>query len=89
MILGDDPEHARQYAELLKLPFPVLADPDRAIYHRYGLDKALFVIQRTASLVVDRGGVIRYIKRAANPMVWLQDCSELLEFVVGLGGKTP
>jgi peroxiredoxin len=86
VILGDTPERARRYAELLKAPFPVLADPDRAVYHRYDLEKAFILIQRTASVVVDRHGVIQYIKRTTNPMLWLQESGELLDFVVGLGG---
>ena len=87
MILGDTPERARNYANLLKLPFPVLADPDRAIYHLYDLEKTFIVIQRTAELVVDRQGVIQYIKRVTNPMAWLQEIGELLSFVVGMSGK--
>ena len=62
-------------------PFPVLADPEREIYKRYGLEKAMLFIQRTASVVVDRQGMIRYIKRTTSPMVWLQESQELLEFV--------
>jgi peroxiredoxin len=88
VILGDTSEHARSYAELFKLPFPVLADPDRAIYHLYDLERAIFGIQRTASVVVDQLGVIQYLKRATNPMLWLQESGELLDFVVDLGGKT-
>jgi peroxiredoxin len=87
VILGDTPERARQYASLLKTPFPVLADPQREIYHRYDLERALIVIQRTASLVVDRQGVVRYIKRTVNPMLWLQESKELLGFVVGMEGE--
>jgi peroxiredoxin len=85
VILRDTPERARKYAESLKAPFPVLADPDRAVYHRFDLEKAYIVIQRTASVVVDRAGVIQYMKRATNPMLWLQESRELLSFVVGLG----
>jgi peroxiredoxin len=85
VILGGTPEHVRKYAELLNTPFPVLADPDRSTYQSYDLDKAFIVIQRTASVVVDRQGVIQYIKRATNPMLWLQESGELLSFVVGLG----
>lgn len=81
VILGDTPKRASKYAELLKTPFPVLADPDRSVYYQFDLEKALFVIQRTASVVVDRGGFIRYIKRTTNPMTWLQESHELLEFV--------
>lgn len=85
MILEDTPERVRKYAELLKTPFPVLADPDRAIYYSYDLEKAFFLIQRTASVVVDRDGVIQYIKRATNPMLWLHESAELLNVVVSLG----
>lgn len=85
IILGDTPDRARRYAESLHTPFPVLADPDRETYRRYGLEKTLLVIQRTASVIVDRQGVIRYIKRASNPMTWLQESRELLDVVRALG----
>ena len=85
VILGDTPDRALQYSESLHTPFPVLADPQRDVYKRFGLEKALLIIQRTASLVVDRQGVIRYIKRATNPMTWLQESQELLEATRALG----
>ena len=81
LILGEPLEKAKQYAQLLHLPYPVLADPDRKVYHQYGLEKALILIQRTASIVVDREGIIRYIKTATNPMLWLQESHGLLDFV--------
>ena len=83
VILGDTLDRARQYAGALKLPFPVLADPDRQVYERFGLDKAFIVIQRTASVVVDQAGVICYLRRATNPMTWLQESRELLRVVQG------
>jgi peroxiredoxin Q/BCP len=79
IILGDTPDRALRYSESLHTPFPVLADPERDVYKVFGLEKALLVIQRTASVVVDREGVIRYIKRATNPMTWLQESQELLD----------
>ena len=80
VILGDSLERARKYAEAFKLPFPVLSDPERAVYHRFELRK--FVgIQRTASIIVDQKGVIRYIKRTINPITWLQESKELLRAV--------
>lgn len=81
LIFGEPVEKARQYAEILHLPFPVLADPERSVYHQYGLEKAIIFIQRTASVVIDRNGVIRYMKSATNPMIWLQESQELLSFV--------
>ena len=81
LILGDSLEKAKRYVDILHLPFPVLADPERRVYHQYGLEKAMIFIQRTASIVLDRNGVIRYIKTTTNPMVWLQESQELLRFV--------
>ena len=71
---------ARHYADTLKSPFPVLADPDRAVYHRYELDK-IVGIQRTASIIIDQTGIIRYLKRSINPTTWLQESKELVQAV--------
>ena len=87
MILGDTVERARRYAATLKVPLPVLADPDRAIYHRFDLEKAYVVIQGTASVVVDRDGTIRYVRRATNPVAWLKESHKLLGAVRGLGSQ--
>lgn len=81
IVLGDPLERAKKYAEILKLPFPVLADPAREVYHRYGLQKAAILIQRTATFFVDKAGIIRYQKRVTNPMTWLQENYELLQAV--------
>jgi peroxiredoxin len=81
VILGDSTERAARYRASLRVPFPILADPTEAIYHRFGLHKTLLLIQRTASVVVDRDGRIRYLKRATNPMTWLQESQEILEAV--------
>ena len=81
IILGDTPERARRYAEMLKTPFPFLADPERAIYHRFELTKNFIGIQRTASVIVDQNGVIQYIKRSTNPYTWLQESKELLRAI--------
>ncbi len=85
VILGSGIEQARAYAESLHTPFPVLADPDRKVYAKFGLDKAIGIIQRTASVIVDRHGIVRYIKRAANPMTWLQENKELVDTVKSIG----
>jgi peroxiredoxin len=81
VILGDSLERARKYAESLKAPFPVLSDPERTIYHKFELQKNFIGIQHTASIVVDPNGVISYIKRAMNPMTWLQESKELIRVV--------
>ena len=81
LILGDTAEKARGYSEGLHLPFPVLADPERRVYHLYGLEKVFIFLQRTASVVIDRQGIIRYMKRASNPGIWLEESKELLQVV--------
>ena len=81
VILGSSLERASKYAESLKAPFPVLSDPERNLYHQFELQKNFIGIQHTASVIADPNGVIRYIKRAMNPMVWLQESKELIREV--------
>jgi peroxiredoxin len=78
VILGDTVTRAISYIEALHLPFPVLADRDRHVYHQYGLGRALGFVQRTASILVDRTGIIRYLRSATNPYTWLEESRELL-----------
>ena len=66
VIGGGSAAAATKLGRSLKLPFPVLADPDRAVFGSFGLDKRLF-IQRSATVLIDRSGTIRYILRATNP----------------------
>jgi peroxiredoxin len=84
LILGEPVEKARRYADSLHLPFAVLADPARNVYHQYGLEKAVVFIQRTASIIIDQWGTIRYIKATANTMAWLQESKDLLNKVKSL-----
>ncbi len=81
VILGDSLERAQEYVRILNLPFPVLSDPDREVYRIYELEKYFYLIQRTASIVVDRNGIVRYLKRTTIPNVWLQESRELFGFV--------
>ncbi len=84
VILGEDVDKAKEYANGINLPFPILADPNREVYHLYELEKYFLLFQRTASLVVDKSGVVRYIKRTTVPNVWLQESRELYGFVDSL-----
>jgi peroxiredoxin len=84
VILGEDVEKSKKYANGIGLPFPILADPDRAVYQLYELEKYFLLFQRTASLVVDKAGVVRYLKRTTVPNVWLQESRELFGFVDSL-----
>lgn len=89
VILGEGLEKAREYADGLNLPFPILCDPDRAVYKLYELEKYFLLFQRTASLVVDKEGIVRYLKRTTIPNVWLQESRELLGFVLSLEEGQP
>jgi peroxiredoxin len=84
VILGEGVEKAKTYAEGIKLPFPILCDPDRAVYTLYELEKYFLLFQRTASLVIDKDGIVRYLKRTTVPNVWLQESRELYGFVLSL-----
>lgn len=84
VILGEDVEKAKAYAEGIKLPFPILCDPDRAVYSLYELEKYFLLFQRTASMVIDKDGIVRYLKRTTVPNVWLQESRELYGFVLSL-----
>jgi peroxiredoxin len=84
VILGENIEKAREYAAGIGLPFPILSDPDRAIYQLYELEKYFLLFQRTASVVVDKDGIVRYLKRTTVPNVWLQESRELFGFVDSL-----
>jgi len=89
VILGEGKEKALEYAESIGLPFPILCDPDRAVYHLYELEKYFLLFQRTASLVVDKDGIVRYLKRTTVPNVWLQESRELLGFIFSLEEEQP
>jgi peroxiredoxin len=84
VILGDSLDRATRYSAALHVPFPILADPSHEVYHRFDLERAYLVIQRTASVVVDRNGRIVYLRRATNPQAWLKESQELLQVVRGL-----
>ena len=89
VILGEGMEKAREYADGIGLPFPILCDPDRAVYNLYELEQYFLLFQRTASLVVYKDGIVRYLKRTTVPNVWLQESRELLGFILSLGENQP
>lgn len=78
MIGGGPVEAAKKVRERYRLPYHVLADPKRAVYSRFGFDKAMLVIQKSGTVLIDKGGVIRYIHSGANPGASL-DKVELLQ----------
>jgi peroxiredoxin len=81
VILGDTMEHAQEYVQIVNAPFPILSDPQREVYRIYELEKYFLLIQRTASLVIDHEGIVRYLKRTTLPGVWMQESREIFGFV--------
>jgi peroxiredoxin len=59
-----------KFLEKRPISFPFLLDEDRAVAKAYGLYHAIgldaFDIAHPATLVIDRGGTVRYIYRGAN-----------------------
>jgi peroxiredoxin len=66
---GGSRKGAERLSARLKLPFPVLVDPDpeRATYRRYGLDKVWIALQRSGTFLIDKQGIVRYIHQVSNP----------------------
>ena len=84
VILGDTMEKAHEYTKIVNAPFAVLSDPEREVYKIYELEKYFMLMQRTASLVIDKAGIVRYLKRTTLPNVWLQESREIFGFVDSL-----
>jgi peroxiredoxin Q/BCP len=60
-IAPDTVENASGYFEREKLPFPCLADPDRAVFRMYDVKSAMISLgQRPGLFIVDKAGVVRY-----------------------------
>lgn len=60
-IAPDTAEHARRYCERESIPFPCLADPERAVFRQYDVKSAAISLgQRPALFVLDKEGVVRY-----------------------------
>lgn len=76
VIGGGSRTTARMALRLLKVPFPILHDPERQAYAAYGFGRA-GPIQQSGTVLVDTHGVIRYVVRGLNPFQAL-DRAELL-----------
>jgi peroxiredoxin len=64
---GGSRKAAERLSARFNLPFPVLVDPDRSVYRRYGLDKVLIALQRSGTFLIDKQGIVRYIHQVTNP----------------------
>jgi peroxiredoxin Q/BCP len=60
-VAPDNLENARRYFETNDIPFPCLADPDRAVFRLYDVKSAVISLgQRPGLLIIDGEGVVRY-----------------------------
>jgi len=80
VIGGGSRKGAERLSARLKLPFPVLVDPERAIYRRYELDKVWIALQRSGTFLIDKQGIVRYIHQVTNPQTSV-DKEELMREV--------
>jgi peroxiredoxin len=79
-----DVGQAAWLAKLIRAPFPVAADPVRAVYEAFGLVRGALGLQQTGTFLIDRDGILRLARRATNPIAAL-DLGELREAVAALG----
>lgn len=63
----------------MALPFPALVDRERAAYTAYGLSRAMFIIQESATFLVDRDGIVRHARRSVNPQASMEWASLLAD----------
>lgn len=70
VIGGGSRAEAEQLASRLQVPFPVLADADREVYHRYGLEKVMS-LQRSGIIVIDKEGRVSYSHSTTLPIAGL------------------
>jgi peroxiredoxin len=71
LVLGPGDQHEAAPLQR-KVPFQVLADPDRTVYQAYGLGKALG-IQQSGTFLIDTAGTLRYANRATVPLGALKE----------------
>jgi peroxiredoxin len=64
---GGSQQEAQRLSSRLQLPFPVAADTDGEVYHRYGLEKVMLFLQRSGTILIDKQGKVSYIHRVTNP----------------------
>ena len=81
LVLGEGGlDEANRVANLTNAPFPILADPKRLMYEKFSLHKIFSQWQRSASVVIDKSGIIRYINKAADPRKSME-IDKLLSFL--------
>jgi len=61
-VSNDPPEKLKAYAKVAGITFPLLSDADLSITTAYGILNQRQHLAHPTSLVIDRGGVVRYVR---------------------------
>ena len=80
ILLPETLERADRVARLLRAKFPVLADPKRTAFRSYGYRRRWLFMQQSGTALVDRDGILSYIRRATSPRHAL-DMDELIRAI--------
>lgn len=51
----------------MKLGIPALVDQSGEVYRQYGLDRALGLLQKSATFLMDERGIVRDVSASFNP----------------------
>ncbi len=78
-VSADDVESHAAFAKKFDLPFPILADPDKAIIKAYGVKMPLIGIAKRVTFLIDKQGVIRHIVTDVNAKTHDKQVLELLK----------
>jgi peroxiredoxin Q/BCP len=78
-VSADDVESHAAFAKKFDLPFPILADEDKAIIKAYGVKMPLIGIAKRVTFLIDKGGLIRHIVTDVNAKAHDRQVLELLK----------
>ncbi|MFP4170495.1 MAG: redoxin domain-containing protein [Methanomassiliicoccales archaeon] len=81
----DDARIQGVWKERMKIPFPLLSDPEGEVCQRYGvlIDDEVMRMSNRAVFLVDADGIVRYQWVAPDP-AWKPDVEELVQAVSDL-----
>lgn len=75
-VTSNDIKDLSEYVARSPLPFPLMADDDRAVMQAYDVYNALsydaFRMAHPSAFIIDPDGIIRYTYVASNQMDWPQ-----------------
>ena len=76
---------AQQFKTERQVPFAVLSDTGNAAHRAFGFKRRLLVLKDSGVVLIDRQGIVRYIRRNKDPRQSMSEV-ELLNYVDQLEG---